>query len=408
MKEILRLGVLQPPPRPVRLLVVASEHSAEKTKETRRVLAAHLIERSHLTAHPGGHDSLLAVGASGGRDTIATIWTKNKYGRGFGLTPFSLVNTRLHFYDPKSGKLLSNEALKMEAESARRDSVTLIAVVLLDDDLASSEHDQLMREFRQMKACPIKFSSLEKRSASVEISVDPKWLNLALILSQKAGAVPWDLTDLPGVDEKTVFVGIDLGHNHARNRSQLAFTLIDYRGRPLDRRIIPCPRNDERIPSEVLHRELPRLIFERDGARPTGVIVHRDGCYVHGESDDIIEAVQDEILLLTLVGIKKDTCTRMNAEQLEGACLELDQRRAILVTNAQARRRSMPVPVEIELVYSNHLSLKEVVSQVFWLTRVCQGNAFNPRRLPVTTAWANNLASTGSRKHLKGWDYCEE
>jgi hypothetical protein len=37
----------------------------------------------------------------------------------------------------------------------------------------------------------------------------------------KARAVPWDLADLPGADEQTVFVGIDLGHDHARDRSQI-------------------------------------------------------------------------------------------------------------------------------------------------------------------------------------------
>ena len=40
-------------------------------------------------------------------------------------------------------------------------------------------------------------------------------------LAQKARAVPWDLADLPGADEQTVFVGIDLGHDHARDRSQI-------------------------------------------------------------------------------------------------------------------------------------------------------------------------------------------
>jgi hypothetical protein len=264
-----------------------------------------------------------------------------------------------------------------------------------------------MREFGAMKACPITFSSLARRSASAERSVDPKWLNFAVMLSQKAGAVPWELTNLPGVDEKTVFVGIDLGHNHARNRSQLAFTLFDHRGRPLDHHIVSCARNDERIPSGILQHELPRFIFRRHHAAPTAVIVHRDGRYLDGESDDIIGALQDDILLLTLVAVKKYTCTRIIGEQLEGAFLELDKCGAVLVTNVQARRRSMPVPIGIEMVYSNHLSLKDIVSQAFWLTRVCQANAFNPRRLPATTGWANNLAATGYRRYLKGWEYCE-
>ena len=155
----------------------------------------------------------------------------------------------------------------------------------------------------------------------------------------------------------------------------------------------------------MLHRDLSRFIFDRDCSSPTQVIVHRDG-YVAGESDDLIDALQD-VPRLTVVSIKKDTCTRLTGEKLEGAFVELDERRTILVTNTQSKHNSIPAPVEIELVYSDHQNLRQVVSQVFWLTRVCQGNACFPRRLPATTGWANNLAATGYRKHLKGWEYCE-
>jgi hypothetical protein len=108
MKEVHRLGILEHPPRPVRILVVASQKDSEdKHQETRNILGAHLIDRSRLTAHPGGQDSLRSVGAADGRDTIATIWTANKYGRGLNLPPFSLAKRRLHLYDAGTGKLLS-------------------------------------------------------------------------------------------------------------------------------------------------------------------------------------------------------------------------------------------------------------------------------------------------------------
>ena len=77
------------------------------------------------------------------------------------------------------------------------------------------------------------------------------------------------------------------------------------------------------------------------------------------------------------------------------------------MTNCQSQHSSMPAPIEVELVYSDQLDLRQVVSQVFWLTRVCQGNAYFPKRLPATTGWANNVAGTGYRVHLKGWEYCE-
>jgi hypothetical protein len=78
-----------------------------------------------------------------------------------------------------------------------------------------------------------------------------------------------------------------------------------------------------------------------------------------------------------------------------GAFVELGDRRTVLVTNTQSQHSSMPAPIEVELVYSDGLSLRQVVSQVFWLTRICQDNAYLPKRLPATTGWANNMAGTG-------------
>jgi hypothetical protein len=399
MKEVHRFGVLEPPPRSVRLVVVASRNDAD----TRKVLAAHLCDRATLAAHSGGEESLRSVGAADGRDTVATIWTTNRFGRGFQLPAFELGNPRLHEYDATTGYLLRGDVLNEQAEIAEREKVALIALVVLDDQLGRIEYDQLMQAFHRIKAVPIKFSSLAKRNSAIVSGVEPKWLNLTVLLAHKAGAVPWDLADLPGVTEQTVFVGIDLGHDHSRNRSKIALTLFDHRGRPLGRRVIQLGRNDERIPSEVLRCDLPRLILGRKGPPPTAVVVHRDGRYLEGESDEIIEALQDDILLLTLVAVKKDSCTRLNGAPLEGAFFELDDKRAVLVTNVQAERRSMPRPIEIERVYSNnHLSLREVVSHAFWLTRVYQGNAYTPSRLPATTRWANNVAATGCQVHLKG------
>ena len=165
-------------------------------------------------------------------------------------------------------------------------------------------------------------------------------------------------------------------------------------------------RNDERIPTDVLHRDLRQFVFERDGPVPTQVIVHRDGRFLPGEAHDLIDALQD-VPRLTIVSIKKDTCTRLSGEQLEGAFVELAERRTVLVANCQSHHSSMPAPIEVELVYSDQLDLRQTVSQVFWLTRICQGNAYFPKRLPATTGWANNIAGTGRRVHLKGWEYGE-
>jgi hypothetical protein len=164
-----------------------------------------------------------------------------------------------------------------------------------------------------------------------------------------------------------------------------------------------CPRNDERIAVGTVARELPRLIYGQAGRDPTQVIIHRDGRYMKGESEEIMDALHD-VPRLTLVCIKKDASTRLAAEELEGAYFRLDQQRALIITNVQARHTSMPTPLEVELEEPGEQSLDNAVAQVFWLTRVCQKSAYHPRRLPVTTERANNTAATGRKVHLKGWE----
>jgi hypothetical protein len=396
LREVLRLGVLAEPPQPVLLTVVASrKRSSGEDEVTRRFLNA------HLAPSDSRHESRMqeALKSVGYKDTIATIWTKQR--NGLSLKPFNVVKKMIHEYDPETGQLSEPGKLAGLAQQAHAERQTLIALVLLDDEIDKIRHDALMRQFRGLKALPLKSSSLTLRAGY------PGWINLALTLSQKAGAIPWCLQMLPGVDDQTVFVGIDLGHDHRGDRSNLAITLVDHCGCPLDASVTRCPRNDERIAVDMVARELPRLIYHRTGLDPTQVIIHRDGRYLPGESEEIKDSLRN-IPRLTLGCIKKDTNTRLAAAALEGTYFRLDEQRAIIVTNAQARHTSMPAPLEIELEEPGDQTLENVVTHVFWLTRVCQGSAYHPRRLPLTTEWANNIAETGRRVHLKGWETSEE
>jgi hypothetical protein len=396
LKDVLKLGILEPPPRPVRLTVVASAKSSEDDQRARQILNAHLTERKHLTGERG-QKILRSVGAAKREDTIATIWTRSETysGRGFGLDPFDVVRA-IHSYDPSTGQLLAPEQLRAFADQADHEGRSLIALILLDEEVQKEIRDELLQQFRGRRALTLQPSAL---SAAKGYKC---WVNLTLALAQKAGAVPWLLHELPGADEKTVFVGIDLGHNHRANRSRLALTLFSHEGRALDWRKMEFGQNNERIPASALTHDLPRFIFDR-GRSPTQVIIHRDGRYVDGEEHDIVEALSG-IARLTLVSIKKDPATRFFPSEAEGACLRLDVQRALLITNAQAKKTGMPDPIEVESVEPGDRPLGEVVAQVFWLTRLCQGSAFLPRRLPVTIGSANGIAATGIAIHWKGWD----
>lgn len=304
----------------------------------------------------------------GSNDTIATIWTSSvKYRRGFGLESFDIVERLIHRYDAASGTLFAPEQLAKVRDDAKAVGRGLIVLVLVDDGMPKHLHDNLMKQFRGMRAVPLKPSSLTKQKGY------PAWVNLTLRLAQKAGAIPWDLVDVPGVDASTVFVGVDLGHDHKRNVSHVAFTLIDYRGRPVDWSVCRCSRNNERIPTDLLAVELRRFLYHQDGLAPSQVIVHRDGRYLPGEAADLLDGL-DGIPRITLVAVKKDANTRLGPEVVEGSYWRLDPVHALVVTNTQAKGSSMPVPLEIELEEAGDQLLDHAVAQVFWLSRVCRGS----------------------------------
>jgi hypothetical protein len=403
LDDVLRHGVLHPPPRPVRLTVVASQTvTAETDQQLKNFLIAHLVPRERIAGHHWGEEALKAVGAQGGNDTIATIWTSSvRYRRGFGLEPFDIVERLIHRYDATSGTLLAPEHLAKVRDDAKAAGRGLIALVFVDEAMPKHLHDNLMKQFHSIRAVPLKPSSLTKQKGY------PAWVNLTLKLAQKAGAIPWDLVDVPGVDESTVFVGVDLGHDHKNEVSHVAFTLIDCRGRPVDRFLRRCRRNNERIPTDLLTVELPQFLSRLDRPAPSQVIVHRDGRYLLGEAADLLEGL-GRIPRVTLVAIKKDANTRLGPEVVDGSYWCIDPVRALLITNTQAKGSSMPDPLEIELEEPGDLLLDHAVAQVFWLSRVCRGNAYHPHRLPLTTEWANNIAATGKKVYLRGWEQGDE
>jgi argonaute-like protein implicated in RNA metabolism and viral defense len=210
------------------------------------------------------------------------------------------------------------------------------------------------------------------------------------------------LQDIPGAIEGTVFLGIDLGRDHINDKSKLGLTIFDARGRLLNEKSFPCLRNTDTLDLALLERVLRKFI-NANNKRPAHVIVHRDGRYMEGEVNDLCSVLMD-FAAVTLVSIKKDSHTRLSTPKLEGAFLTLDERRILLVTNTQAQEglSSMSHPLEIELNESGGISLEQAVAQVFWLSRVYQGSIYHPKRLPITTGRANNIAGTGGKNHMKG------
>jgi hypothetical protein len=113
-KSVLKLSVMEGPPNPVRVTVVASRK--ESLAEGR---LAGLFLIAHLAAvdkheHPRVREARKAVEH---QDTIVTIWSKKE--NGLSLQPFETVNKIIHEYDPTTGYLLDPSQLLAVAQQAQ-------------------------------------------------------------------------------------------------------------------------------------------------------------------------------------------------------------------------------------------------------------------------------------------------
>ena len=156
---------------------------------------------------------------------------------------------------------------------------------------------------------------------------------------------------------------------------------------------------NERISTSELVVGLKKLLSRYLG-QIKHVIIHRDGRFLEGELDDFIIVLNNVgISKVSLVAVKKSNHTAITAAE-EGTKLRLSGERYLLLTNTQSE---LARPLEIELMHSDKLTLDEIVSQVFWLSRVFLNNVQHPSTIPATTHWANGIACTGKVTPLSGW-----
>jgi hypothetical protein len=367
--DLRRLGFLSPPEPPLEVIVAAP--AAIPEPRLRAILNVHLTPRERLLRSPRGRAALREVGFSARRPSLATCWGRH------GL-PALRVNPALALYrgDPPCFDGAAPRALAAAARAGGRRPVVL---ALLRDEAPASVLDGLLSQLEGCPVQPVCLSTLSKGPAALE--------NLAVGLAVQAGGVPWSLVDLPEVDPGTLFLGLDLGHDHTAGRTRLGLTLMAHDGRWLASRVVPLPRNNERLDAGVLGRELPALL-EDAGGPISRVIVHRDGRFHRGEVR-ALEAALSASPRCSLVAVKKDPLERFASGAAPGLVVPLAAQRALLLPRPGH-------PLEIELVRGDGLSLEAAVAQVFWLSRAWRGSLFQAARLPVTTAMADRLSATGA------------
>lgn len=398
--EVHKRGILTPPPTPVRLVVVPPDLTDPKAeRQLRQELLAHLLPRDQVLRNADASEGLRKhLNRQDSDDTLHTFWSAGTYQDRkmlkLDLPAFDLVRG-LHKYNPGTGDLLVPQNLMGVAAEAQQDGRQLIGLVVLPEDMLREHRDALIQQLGRYgvgKLLTISRDMLNRPRAEYMA-----WVNVAVKLAQKAGAVPWDVVDLPDVTDNTYFIGVDLGHNHKERSSLPAFTLHEFRGRPVKAVTLPKRSGNERLSLDELRMGFGKLL---KGKQPDRVIVHRDGRFLEGEVDDFMIALNElNVPYVSMLAVKKSNLS-MASEVHEGAVLTLDDRRCLLVTNTQS---AVARPTELEVMHSDGATLATLTEQVFWLTRVFMNNVQHAGSDPCTVEWANGVARTGKRVPLAGW-----
>ena len=401
VSEIHKKGILSPPPQHVRLVVVPPHLSDEReASKLRRELLAHLLPRKQVLTN---EDAAIGLRKDLNRreddDTFYTFWSAGQYQdrpyARLGLEPFDLVRG-LHTYDSLTGGLLHPDGLKGKAQQAERDGRQLIGLTVLPDGLSKEARDALFEHLKNLGVHRIQ--SVSRAMLNRTRPEYMAWVNVAVKLARTAGAVPWDVVDMPGFTSDTMFIGVDLGHDHKSRESVPAFSLHDYLGRPVRGIVLPRRRNNERLELETLRQGFRKVLGRQ---RRAHVVVHRDGRFLPGEVADFVVALRElGVLSSSLLAVKKSTLS-MVADAPDGTVLPLSGDRCLLITNTQA---SVARPSELQLMHSDGLTFEQLTEQVFWLTRVFMNNVQHPGSDPATVEWANGMARTGQRIKLPGWE----
>lgn len=380
--QVRKLGCLRTPPKSVQFVVLAPKlRDREEGRRLRDLLRVHFFPEDELRRTPFGPRALNRWLKGKQQHTIVGSWER------LGLPPFA-APTKVFRYDPRLGIIRPGDLRTLKDLLAERDSEwSRIAVVVVPEELSSEANAALQRQLGRITRSTIRMPTLASLSWAV--------VNFVEKLVFLAGGLPYRITDLPGADGATVFIGVDLGHDHSRDRSNIGLALYSAGGESRESRVVRCPRNDERIPTPVIESDLRDLIVNRY-PNPRRVIIHRDGRFLSGEHEALTETFSD-IAPLVLVSIKKDTCTRLwlDVDESDGFFVRLSRSRAALLTKTQ--KRGTPAaykPVEVEVCHPEDGDLETAAAQIFWLARA-------PGRvggLPATISLANELARTGSSR----------
>ncbi|MDO8558354.1 MAG: hypothetical protein Q7S09_04180 [bacterium] len=227
-----------------------------------------------------------------------------------------------------------------------------------------------------------------------------KWANIVCQILAKNGSEIWQVHNL---DTKTVFVGIDLGHDHARRLSRLCCTFFNGNGTEFRRgKILKIVGLNEKMSEVQLTKEIQaKLDIINKHYEFQNLVIHKDGRVLENP-EKVYELLKGQNKSVSIMEVIKSNSAFV-FDLGEGECLDFGTFR-LLQTIRPDYQGTVARPLKTKLLKSDQ-DANLLMNQIYQLSKVyAQDSIYGQRRLPVTTYIADIFSSFFLSKKLAAFN----
>lgn len=232
--------------------------------------------------------------------------------------------------------------------------------------------------------------------------------NFVLFCLKKLGGIP-AILQLPPLLSHTIFVGIDLGHQHIDRNTQfstLSLSFVSHTGQILDEITIRKLPLNEALAPMAFDKAVQIFLSntQNNGLKVKDFIIHRDGRCHDGDIELITTTFQAcfptskldivEIMKSGFPAFINNSVAKFENQASGSYWFSENLGYGILVTADQESEKGQLInPLLIRKSYGDS-SISDLISQVYWLAKINIKNLYHVSRLPLTVQLANDAAIT--------------
>jgi hypothetical protein len=234
-----------------------------------------------------------------------------------------------------------------------------------------------------------------------------KFANLAAGLLYNSGSEMWRVSGL--AENNSIYVGIDLGHEHKPKRSKICMTFIDRNGREIaDHRYIDdnLPLNERQFgqwEAQLIDTLTERLIKIKKEIEFENVIIHKDGRILE-DYNKLYSELKQKFNSISLVEVvKSNSAFILNPEPKMGDVFDFGSF-ILLQTLPFTQLGLCNKPIKIKIPRAD-LDRKFLIDNIFKLSKAfCGDSLYTDKKLPVTTHIADRFSSFQIGKTLQSFN----